>query len=70
MCRITLVVLWNNFTHRFILIPLLFAEKCPLNSVEMCRMTLAVRWTNCTHGFILIALLFPEECPWELSGVV
>ena len=32
----TFVMLWTNFTHGFILIILLFPEKCPWNSVEMC----------------------------------
>ena len=58
ICRITLVVLWTNFTHGFILLTLLFPAKCLCNSVEMCSMTLVVLWTNSTHGFTLITLLF------------
>ena len=54
MCRITLVVLCTKYTHGFILITLLFPEKCPWNSVEMFSMTLVVRWTNSTHWFTLI----------------
>ena len=65
MCRMTLVVLWANFTHRFIRITLLFPEECPWNSVEMCSMTLVVVWTNSIHGFTLITLWFPETCPWN-----
>ena len=61
----TLVVLWANFTHRFILITLLFPKKCPWNSVEMCSMTLVVVCTKSIRGFTLITLLFPEKCPWN-----
>ena len=62
----TLVVLWTNFTHRFILITHLFPEKCPWKSVEMCSMPLVVLWTNSTDWFTLITFLPQEKCPWDL----
>ena len=62
----TLVVLWANFTHRFISITLLFPKKCPWNSVEMCSMTLVVVWSNSTHGFTLMTLLFRTKSSWHL----
>ena len=57
----TLAMLWTNFSHRFILITLLFPKKCPWNLVEMCSMTLVVLWINFTYGFILITLLFQKN---------
>lgn len=69
MCRMTLAVLWTNFTHGFTLITLLLQEKCPWDSVEMCRMTLALLWIKYTHGFILITLT-SRKMTLKLSGDV
>ena len=66
MCRITLVVLCTKYTHGFILITLLFQEKCPWTSVEMFSMTLVVRWTNSTHWFTLITFILQGRYPWVL----
>ena len=59
MCRMTLVVLWTNFTHRFSLITLLLQKKCSR------KITLVVLCTKYTYGFILITVLFQEKCPWN-----
>ena len=42
ICRMTLAVLWIEYTLGFIQITLLLQEKCPWNSVAMCRITLVV----------------------------
>ena len=69
ICRMTLAVLWIEYTLGFIQITLLHQEKCPWNSVEMCRITLVVLWTNFTYKFILLTLLFAEKCPWNLVNL-
>ena len=70
MCRMTLVVLWTNFTHRFSLITLLLQKQCSSNSMEMCRITLVVLCTQYTHGFILITLSISTKMFLKLSGDV